>query len=462
MYTKHHYSFILILFSFFVFSACSDDEESPQSATVNFANTEASISSSATSTVVEVVFSRTAAQAGSLSLAVNQGNLTYGEEADFYTAPAVVEGILTLNYEAGAEGVQFTLYAGNGLNIQEDETLVFTLNETSSDLIIGSNATVHVLFSENFIATSGTLTLDAGGDDFPYQAFVDLSKLTTTNIDKYSWDLGFHSGSGHHVVLNSSAYVMARSLDKTDLNSVTPEDTIGFGAVVSVPNYDPAAGASAWIDDESGDLSGTVFGEIAATASENKVFIIKRDGAGRNWKKIRVLQNGNGYTLEYADIDATTFTSVDIAKDDAFNFTFFDLDNGVATVEPEKDSWDISYGTYAIRYPFSGTTIPYGFNDYITINRHNTSIAIVMTEGGHTYEDFTRSQVETLEFISTINAVATSWRSSAGPGAPPAVASDRFFVLKDVQDNYYKIKFLSLTNDSGERGHATLAFELLP
>lgn len=462
MYTKRNYFIVLLVLSFFVFSACSDDDESPQSATVNFANTEASISSSSASAVVQVAFSRAAAHAGSISLALNQGNLVYGDEADFYTVPAVVENKITLNYEAGAEGAQFTLYAGSGLNIQEDEELVFTLNETSGDLIIGSNTTMRILFSENFVASSGTLTLDAGGDDFPYQAFVDLSKLTATNIDKYTWDLGFYSGSGHHVVLNSSAYVMARPLDKTDLSSVTSEDTLGFKATVAVPNYDADAGAGAWIDDESGDLSSTVFGEIAATDSESKVFIIKRDGADRNWKKVRVLQHGNGYTLEYADIDATTFTSVDIAKDDAANFTFFDLDNGVTAVEPEKDSWDISYGTYTVRFPYAGTTIPYGYNDYITINRHNTSIALVMIEGATTYEGFTRSQVETLEFASTINAVATSWRSGAGPGTPPAVMSDRFFVLKDAQDNYYKIKFLSLTNDSGERGHTTLTFELLP
>lgn len=456
MNTKRNHLIAFLLLSFSVFSACSDDEGSPQPATVNFANTEANISNTASAAVIKISFSRAASNAGSIVLSIDDDELAYGPEADYYVEPEAEDNKIILDYVAGAEGVQFTLHAGEGLNIQEDREVVITLSDTNGRLNIGQNTSVRILFSENFVASSGTITLDAGGEAFGLQAFVDLSKLTSTSIDKYTWDLGFYSGEGHHVIVNNAAYIMARPLDKTDLNSVTAADTTGFGGVVSVPNFDPTSGASSWIDDHSGDLAKTAFGTISGTASENKVFIIKRDGDGRNWKKVRVLQHGDGYTLEYADIDATTFSSVDIAKDDAANFTFFDLDNGLTTVEPEKDSWDISYGTYAIRYAFSGAAIPYGFKDFITINRHNTSAALVLTEN-IAYEDFGAGDIASLDWNTAVDAIGDDWRSTQ----PLELYTDRFFVLKDAQDNYYKIKFTAMSNSSGERGYASFNFEKL-
>lgn len=456
MYSKSNHLFVLFLLGFLILSACSDDEDTPQPVTINFSNTEANISNAANSAVVKIAFSRAASSGGSLVLSIDDNDLVYGAEADYYTIPEGEGNKITLDYGPGAEDVQFTLFAGNGLNIQEDKEVVISLSDTHETLNIGQNTSVRVLFSENFVANSGTITLDAGGEEFGLQAFVDLSKLTQTNVDKYTWDLGFYSGEGHYVILNNAAYVMARPLDKTDLNSVSAADTIGFGGEVSVPNFNPAAGASAWIDDHTGDLAQTAFGAISDDGDNSNVFIIKRDGDARNWKKVRVLQNGDGYTLEYADIDATTFSSVDIAKNEAVNFTFFDLDNGIATVEPEKDSWDISYSTYAIRYAFSGAAIPYGFKDFITINRHSTSAALVLTENIG-YEDFALSDIASLEWITSIDAIGDDWRSTM----PLALYDDRFFVLKDAQDNYYKIKFTAMNNNAGERGYATLIFEKL-
>lgn len=456
MFTKRNHFIVLLLLGFSFFSACSDDDSAPQPAIVNFADTEANISNTANAAVVKIAFSRAASNDGSIILSVDNDGLTYGTEADFYTEPEATDNKITLDYAAGAEDVQFTLFAGSGLNIQEDKEVSVTLRETDVNVNIGQNTTVRILFSENFVANSGTVILNAGGEEFGLQAFVDLSKLIQTNVDKYTWDLGFYSGESYHVIVNGAAYVMARPLDKTDLNSVTAADTTGFSGDVSVPNFNPAAGASAWIDDHTGDLTKTAFGTISGTDTENKVFIIKRDGEGRNWKKVRVLQHGDGFTLEYADIDATTFTSVEIAKDNAANFTFFDLDEGIATVEPDKDSWDISYSTYAIRYPFSGTTIPYGFKDFITINRYNTSAALVMT-ADIAYEDFGVDDIASLEMNAAIDALGDDWRSTQ----PLALYADRFFVLKDAQDHYYKIKFTAMNNNSGERGYATFTFEKL-
>ncbi|MTI25968.1 hypothetical protein E1163_13510 [Fulvivirga kasyanovii] len=447
-----------------LFAACSDDDESSSTpVAINFTNTEASISSANTSSEVSLTFSRPASSDGTLALVLTEGgSLTYGSENDYYTTPEMSDGVLELPFSAGDERVTFSVSAGASLNIEQDITITFELRAPTDALIeVGSNSTLSVTFSENFVATGGTIELNGGGEEFPNQAFIDLGKLTQSTVDKYTWDLGFYTKAGEfYVILNSSATVMARPLDKNDLTAVTAEDTLGFGAEMRVPQYDPSVGAASWIDATDGDLANTAIGEVSSQDSDNKVFIIKRDGDQRNWKKIRVLRNGDNYTLQYADITSTDFSTIEVAKDDNYNFSFIDLDNGAASVEPVKTQWDIMYGYYSVRYSTGGPAIPYGFKDYIIINRNGVSVAMVMNNET-SFEEFSTSHVAGLEFNTAINAMGSEWRDGGGPGSAPSLFEDRYFVIADTEGNVFKLKFNRLASTTGERGYPEFTFELV-
>jgi hypothetical protein len=43
----------------------------------------------------------------------------------------------------------------------------------------------------------------------------------------------------------------------------------------------------------------------------------------------------------------------------------------------------------------------------------------------------------------------------------PSIRTDRFYVVKDAAGNYYKVKFLAMTNDAGLRGNTTLEYAIL-
>lgn len=444
--------------------ACEEDETITP-VTVNFSNTEAGISNSSPQTEVSVIFSRPVPFEGSLVLDINSGPLVYGTSEDFYTSPEASGDQLELFYTQGDESVSFTVFAGDGLNIEQDESITISLVDMeSSELERGQNSELIITFSENFVARNGIIEMNAGGADFPLQAYVDLSKISQTTVEKHSWDLGFYNESGmHYVTLNSPAGTMARPLSANDLNEVTAEDTIGFGFDMTIPppGFDPSVGSIAWIDTPDGKLETTAFGEISSNDSENNVFIIKR-GGGRDWKKVRVLQNGEGYTIQYADINATSFESAEILKEEAYNFTFFDLDNGITEVEPEKVSWDIMYSTYTevLNLGAPGLDIPYLFNDYIIINRHEVKVATVMISDVP-FENFTETNIENLDFKKEINAIGSTWRQGGGPGQAPSLLEDRYYILNDFEGNIYKLMFTRLTSTSGERGYPEFKFELV-
>jgi hypothetical protein len=453
---------LLALFSVLLIWGCSEDGNEAPPPEVNFTTQQAAISADNESTELRLVFSRAVSSGGQVVVNWQSDGLVYGEENDFYTVPASdATNAVALEYAAGEEAVSFEVRKGNGLNIQEDLEVTFSISDPEG-FIAGTQNSVEVIFGENFIAESGLIAFDAGGADFDFINYVYLSKNQLTSVDKKTWDLGFYNGDGYNVILNSAAYVMARPLDKTDLTSVSAADTAGFGFQMVIPQFDPTLGASAWVDSPDGDLSKTAIGDISATSDDSPVFIIKRDGENRNWKKVKVFQSGDAYEIQFADIDSEDISSTTIDKSTAHNFVHFDLDNGVVSSEPEKEFWDIQYGSFTELFPFGGpgVTIPYGFKDFITINRYNTEAALVMEED-LAYENINLSDMETITFDSVIDVIGENWRQGGGPNAQPSLLDDRYFILKDSEGNYYKLRFTQLTSSTGERGKAEFQYKLI-
>ena len=440
------------LFSLLIFTACEEDEPVPVG--LNFTNTELGISEGSSNAEVSLTFSRPVASAGSLSVVVS-GDLVYGE--DYITTPEVVENTLNVDYQTGDESVSFTVSVGPSLNIDQDESLTFTIDDSENLFDLGSNNIITITFSENFIAPSGTANLDAGGPEFTHQSFFDLSKIERSQVEKNSWDLGFSTGSDEFkVIINHSAKVMARRIDKFDLSLVTPEDTVGFGASQNFSAFN--GDATDWVD--APNLDSLAIGAISSTDSENAVFIISREGEDQNWKKVRVLRNGDGFSLQYADIASESFETLEITKDEAYNYSFASFESGLVSVQPEKDSWDIMYGSFTNVINF-GYFLPYSFSDFIIINQYNTQAAEILTDGGVAYEDFTSGNLANIEFSNSITTIGSNWRQGGGPGQAPSLLADRFYLIKDSQENIYKIKFTSMTSTDGERGHTEFLYELV-
>lgn len=434
-------------------TGCSDDDDTLAPFAINFASEDLGISPSSPEAQITLNFSRPSTVPGSILLSLEPGTLVYGETEDYYTSVAPVNNVITLPFESGDQSVGLTIFAGGAAALQEEKTLGITINEDTGTIFTpGSTNQLSVIFAENFIAESGSLQLDAGGPDFTSQAFVDLSKSTASSEVKNTWDLAFAS-AGFHVTLNATNQIMARSLDKTSLGDVTASDTTGFaGAMVVGPAS--SLEARAWIDDPTGDLENTAIAAISENDENNKIYIIKREG--KNWKKVKINRSGDDYSIQFADISSATFEEITIEKDDEFNAVFFSLDNQIVSFEPQKSRWDLMYGAYTT-YSTFGDPIPYSFSDYIVINKEKTSVAMVMIDDNTSYENFNLSSASSLSLSAELNTIGSTWRGVF----PPSVLSDRFYVLKDSEGNYYKIRFTRLTGDNDERGRPSMTFELL-
>lgn len=325
---------------------------------------------------------------------------------------------------------------------------------------------------------SAIINAEVGGPSQPNQVFIDLSTETQTVAARNSWDLGFYSGNEFRVIINNATSALAIALDKTDMTTVTSADTTGLGAQLDIdaifgalqgPPPTWLSDASTWLDDPTGDLSKTAIAEISQTDTANPVYVLNRgknpDGSQRGWSKIRVFRNGAGYTLQYAAINSSTFTELNISKNNDFNFSYVSVDNGAVNVEPAVNSWDFAFTTFTNLLPIGpATSIPYLFKDFVIQNRNGVELAIVTVDNNQTYDDFAFSDITGQTFSADITTIGSSWRTVAQPGSPTptGVKEDVFYVVKDAVGNYYKIRFTRMLDpDTGERGFPQVQYDLL-
>jgi hypothetical protein len=334
---------------------------------------------------------------------------------------------------------------------------------------------------------TAAFSVSVGGPNQPNQLYLDLSTKGTKSVNRTAWDFGFSSGADFRVIINGSLKMAVKQLETSDITlpQVSNSDvSVGGGTNLSSNGY---------VDNPTGILvgagagKGTAIAEVSATDADNKVYLVNLglavstntpgvgsvevDGVARGWKKVRILRNGNGYKIQYADLASTTFTEKTIAKDADFNFSFFSLTSGsTVSVEPQKAKWDLNFTTFVNYIPSEDADkkpieVTYGYSDYIVSNmKGGTKVYQVLVADGGSYADFTKAKVVEGKFTVSVTdqrVIGSSWRAGGSPGTLPSIRTDRFYVVKNAAGDYYKVRFLGLTDAAGVRGHATAEFEIL-
>lgn len=319
------------------------------------------------------------------------------------------------------------------------------------------------------IFKGGAFEPTVGGPNQPNQVFVDFSSNTQTTAQRDTWDLGFYSGNQFRVAINGSIYMAVKALSTTDINSVTEADVAALKNEVIVKSGQVSG--IAYIDAPDGDITKTAIAEISNDNSQNFVYLVNLgfevgknepalgsvevSGAERGWKKIRITKQGNDYKLQYANLDDTTHKEVIIKKQPDYNFAFYSLVNEKeVSVQPVKKDWDICFTVYTNVLPGYGT---YGFSDFVYHNRKGGAIAYKIDGTAADYTAFTKSDIDESLFSTNQTTIGSSWRDVFNK----TVKDELFYIVKDANGLYYKVKFLSLVGVDGKRGKPRFEFQLL-
>lgn len=486
-------------------SSCSDDEgQDLIDFTVNFNSETVSANEGDTSTEITLNFSRSATEAGTINITYTATNTEYG--IDFSTSPNGESGTISIPVSIGDPSVSFTFTKLKDAIEGSSKSVTFTIDGfDNTDWSQGTTASTLVSFTP-IAATSGVIDSENGGSNIPNQVYFDFSSATQTIVKRDTWEIAFYNGTENRVFLNPSLSVSAAEITGvTDILSITeasdlpePMDLTGLNAMfqptditvdtvselleglpVGYYQYGNLEEGISFTDNAAGTLDGTAFAEVSTNAEENFVYIVSLgyeipepaedvgsiniSGDPRGFMKVRILSDGNSYTVQYADLDETeSYNEVTVAKDAAYNLTAFSLTNGgTVSVEPAKAQWDINLsGVFSYYGDSGGLVAGLTYSDYVV---HNTlgdvGLYKVTIEGDvPTYANFTLGDVDESAFVyDNRSVVGSGWRDAfAG-----VINEDVYYVLKDADGNYYKFDFTAYTSTEGERGHYQFTYERL-
>lgn len=328
------------------------------------------------------------------------------------------------------------------------------------------------------IIDGATVRPNIGGPNQPNQVYIDLGSNTTKVVKRDTWDLGFYSGSDFRVVLNGSLYMAAAQLEATDIDAVNASSTQvkELQPKVAVGTFENES--AEFVDAPNGDISKTAIAAVSSTDANNHVYLLNLgdevgtgtpasgsaevSGAERGWKKIRILRDGDGYLLQYADLDATDHKEIKISKKEEFHFAFFSFsDNDIVSVQPNKNQWDLNFTVFTNIIPGFGG---YGYADFVVSNS-NSNVQTYMIEvednATLTYDAFELSNVDAAKFENDQRSIGSTWRIGGGPDELPSLKANVFYIIKDTEGNLYKLKFIALTNEAGDRGYPQFVYRLL-
>ena len=456
---------IILLFSIAILTSCSKDAlfiEDPF--VVAFQETSGKLLDIDTQKDIKLIYSETAYEQSIVKIRITTENVLYGR--DFITIPAAEGNELSVPININEIENKFQIVELNN-SFTDVMKITFSISSIEQDNANIQGNVSHELSDSAYLG--GVFYPTIGGPNEPNQVYVDLSSNKETVVRRDVWDLGFYGGEEFRVTINGSLYMAVSALTNTDINSVNSLSVATLQPLVAVGTFDPEN--KVYVDGPNGNILETAISEISEDDFKNPVYLLNLGveigttqpntgsvaiaGESRGWKKIRILRDGNGYILQYADLDATTYNEISISKDADFNFSFFSFKtNKIVNVEPPKLQWDISFTVFTNIIAQAGS---YGFSDFSLHNRKGGVTSYSLVDNTISYKNFTAINVNETLFQESQIVIGSSWRNVFDR----TVNSNIYYVLKDANNNYFKIRFLDLTNENGERGFPRFEYTLL-
>jgi len=271
------------------------------------------------------------------------------------------------------------------------------------------------------------------------------NKAVVTHNAFPDWDLGFESnGSGHHIILNTSRFMHAGNTGSSDYYGITTNicDTMVY-------------------DDSGGDLNKTAIGNWADFSDPmnpvfpKKVYIIDmgtdNNGVKMGYKKVAFDSLASStYSVHFSNLDGSDEHTSAIVTDPARSFTLFSFQNGgsVVSLQPADKDWDICFTQYStILYDDKNVATPYLVRG-VYINMAGTTAA---RDTLKKFEDITPANIPDYEFSSAQDAIGYKWKDYKNDSYK--INPNIFYLIKDQNGEYYKLKFSGFYNESGERGY---------
>ncbi|MGA9212006.1 HmuY family protein [Kaistella sp.] len=332
--------------------------------------------------------------------------------------------------------------------------------------------------------TGAVVDPEMGGPTEKNQVWIELSTGNGKTTLRENWDLGFYSGAEFRVILNGSLVMAVGKIENSyNIDALNSASVKNLKPLVQVANF---TDNSKYIDDPSGDILNQTTGiqEIKANEDENNVYLLNMGytaysgatvpgsvytlGNERGWKKIKIIRFHEGYKIQYANLDETSHKEYVITKDADFNYKFFSFFTETeAEIQPKKKNWDLCFTVFTnlVNNPENNLPTSYIFPDVVLHNILGNVGAYEVTtangQGETEYNRFTKENIDPSKFVfNDQRTIGGNWRTTTGANGAE-VYSNKFYIVKNSDGFYFKLRFLRMKNQDGYRGYPQFEYKAL-
>lgn len=251
------------------------------------------------------------------------------------------------------------------------------------------------------------------------------------------WDLAFQSAKAGDIVLVNytvSAKAIATGktnfseVDKTTVNQLFNSEEWKFND----PAYSNVRDSTALKDWEN-----------------EEVYLINRGSASlpeQAYYKIQFIsKTPESYTFRYAHVESTEAIEKTVNRNPNLANVYFSFkDNDLVEYEPDMGDWDFYFAPYFGWFETltAGEYEPYNLTGAMINNEGGVRAAQVF-DGDISFEDINLTMAQSLTYTDWKGAIGSTWKKTPSINNPVYLMdTDKKYVLKLKDGNYYKLRFL--------------------
>ena len=207
-------------------------------------------------------------------------------------------------------------------------------------------------------------------------------------------------------------------------------------------------------------------GRMDSLAIKNgSLFLINRGsnaaGVQQGVIKMEIIEhNATHFKGRFANLDGSNEQTITIHKNDAYAFVYMKWNTSspisTPTIEPLKESWDILFAQYTETF-YNPYFLPYSVVGCLT-NTYNT-LSYEVTD--KTFEEIDIDYASNLELSNDRNIIGYSWKTFIYDDNKYTIHSNKVYIVKDNEGDFYKLRFIDFYNMIGEKGTPTFEYQRL-
>lgn len=302
--------------------------------------------------------------------------------------------------------------------------------------------------AEGFIENVASL-----GKDYGKQAWFDLETNTFVRIaDRGIWDLALDCRPQRYSIrLNSSKKMRLANTGVADWSQV---------------QIDPTSPQVVWRYDEStGADDSTAFGPLVEGGLfPSPVFLVdlglSSQGEALGYSYFQLWKwDPVSYTVICAPTPSGPYDTLVVPRNSDYNFVHLKLGEVpyLVLAEPPRATWDLVFTQYTTRVYYEGSATQF---EWYSVN------GVLINSSGTMAARDTVHAFESIHYETALNAVYTSlwdvigydWKSYNNNLGAYTIRENFVFIIRTQENHYFRLRFISFTNNQGERGYPTFRF----